>query len=476
MKLDKEIEPLPAGLDAARAPALVARAEVHRAHARASGAARAPGRARRSPCARRARGRRARRVLRHVRRRRRASARGTRSTASAAASRAAARTSTRRSRRSCRCCSDLEPVARNLSDPDTRLDRFFRSLGARRRGGRAGGRGAGGAVREPGHHVHRARQDRAALPPGDDHARARPREEVAIRDFPLQRPFIRNQTALFRELRPGVATLPHSAPILADAFEAGTRGAAEDDPDERGPGRRLRRARRLLGGPARARRASTSSRGCRSSLRPTLRFLTPAQTVCNYATLWFRNAASLLSDGDSNGNWQRFMIVSAPTERGTLVVGPEQRGRPVERAGQRPAGRRTTSTSTRIRTPRRPARRASARRATSATRAAGPCSRTRPATRARAPAARRAAAMRRGARRPLHAVPGGPDRAGPDRDRGLPRLLEGHAVHARRSSSRRRFENAPPIQRKPGRADRRRGRGQGLEGRAGRRRLAGGRR
>jgi hypothetical protein len=37
------------------------------------------------------------------------------------------------------------------------------------------------------------------------------------------------------------------------------------------------------------------------------------QTVCNYATLWFRNVASHLSDGDANGTWQFIQNVSAPT-------------------------------------------------------------------------------------------------------------------------------------------------------------------
>ena len=45
---------------------------------------------------------------------------------------------------------------------------------------------------------------------------------------------------------------------------------------------------------------------------PTVADLKPVQTVCNYVTLWFRNVASLLSEGDSNGTWQRFIIVSAP--------------------------------------------------------------------------------------------------------------------------------------------------------------------
>ncbi|MDX6640546.1 MAG: hypothetical protein QOF12_1557, partial [Solirubrobacteraceae bacterium] len=47
-------------------------------------------------------------------------------------------------------------------------------------------------------------------------------------------------------------------------------------------------------------------------LEPTVRHLVPAQTVCNYVTLWFRNVASLLSEGDTNGTSQRFIIVAAP--------------------------------------------------------------------------------------------------------------------------------------------------------------------
>jgi hypothetical protein len=48
------------------------------------------------------------------------------------------------------------------------------------------------------------------------------------------------------------------------------------------------------------------------SLNPTLSFLTPVQTKCNYVTLWFRNIASLLSEGDRNGTWQRFIIIATP--------------------------------------------------------------------------------------------------------------------------------------------------------------------
>jgi hypothetical protein len=50
-------------------------------------------------------------------------------------------------------------------------------------------------------------------------------------------------------------------------------------------------------------------------LNPTLQFLAPAQTTCNYVALWFRNIASLLSEGDVNGTWQRFIIVTSPHDK-----------------------------------------------------------------------------------------------------------------------------------------------------------------
>ncbi len=59
-------------------------------------------------------------------------------------------------------------------------------------------------------------------------------------------------------------------------------------------------------------RGIQSSTALVKSLDPTLEYLAPAQTVCNYLTLWFRNVSSLLSVGDRNGTWQRFIIVATP--------------------------------------------------------------------------------------------------------------------------------------------------------------------
>jgi hypothetical protein len=225
---------------------------------------------------------------------------------------------------------DLQPVMSNLSDPDTRLDRFFRALA------------------DTASEVAPVAEEQASLfvnldisftalasvarPYIQETISESPRSEaVAIRDFPIQRPFIRNNTAFFRELRPGVATLPHSAPILADAFESGSEVLPRTIPVNEDLADVFDALADFSEDPM-VRQGIDQLTRLASSLRPTLRFLTPTQTVCNYATLWFRNAASHLSDGDTNGTWQRFMVVATPTNAPPLppprIYGPNNEGTP----------------------------------------------------------------------------------------------------------------------------------------------------
>ena len=142
--------------------------------------------------------------------------------------------------------------------------------------------------------------------------RAPRRSQTGITEFPRQRPFLRNSAALFRELQPGAAVLPATAPVLADAFEVG----AVTLPKTPELNRALARVFDSLAEfaedprvPRGVRRLAAVSR----SLRPTLDFLTPVQTRCNYVTLTLRNGSRHLSEGDQNGTWQRFIIVAPPT-------------------------------------------------------------------------------------------------------------------------------------------------------------------
>jgi virulence factor Mce-like protein len=221
---------------------------------------------------------------------------------------------------------DLEPVARNLASPETRLDRFFRALA------------------DTASEVAPVAEQQASLFVNLDTTftslatiarpflqetirESPPSEEVAIEDFPKQRPFIRNNTAFFRELAPGVATLPTSAPILADAFEAGTEVLPKTPPVNRELADVFEALADFSQDPN-VRGGVNQLTRLASSLNPTLKFVTPVQTVCNYGTLWFRNAASLLSEGDGNGNWQRFIVVAAPQNPTTLELGPNNESGP----------------------------------------------------------------------------------------------------------------------------------------------------
>jgi MlaD protein len=209
--------------------------------------------------------------------------------------------------------TNLQPVAANLADPQTGLDRFFVELAD------AAGEAAPVAQQQAELFVNLdvtfTALSSIARPYLQETITEGPlSEQVAIRDFPIQRPFIRNNTAFFRELRPGVATLPASAPVLADAFEAGTAVLPKTPPMNRDLAD-VFDALADFSADQQVRMGIDSLTRLSSSLRPTLRFLTPLQTTCNYATLFFRNAASVLSDGDANGTWQRFVIIPTPEGR-----------------------------------------------------------------------------------------------------------------------------------------------------------------
>jgi ABC-type transporter Mla subunit MlaD len=214
---------------------------------------------------------------------------------------------------------NLYLVTKNLSDPDTRLDNFFRSLGA------TAGQVAPVAEQQASLFVNLDITFSALA----DVARPFIQESIsegpetldeAIEDFPFQRRFLANNEGLFRELRPGVAALRRAGPALADALEIGTPTLRRSQILNRRLIPLFRSLERFANDPQ-VPLGVRDLTALANSLNPTLAFLAPAQTVCNYATLFFRNAASLLSEGDANGTWQRFIVVLAPS-------GPNNEGGP----------------------------------------------------------------------------------------------------------------------------------------------------
>jgi virulence factor Mce-like protein len=213
---------------------------------------------------------------------------------------------------------NLQAVMTNLSDEDTQIGRLFRELA------------------DAAEIVAPAAETQAALfgnlettfaalssvrPELQETISEGPETmDVGIRELPLQRPFLRNSAALARELRPGVAALPSTLPDLADALEFGVSTLRRSPAFNRQVASSFRALQRFAEDPRTA-LGIQRLRDTVASLRPTLRYLTPIQTVCNYPTLWFRNIGNLLSETDGNGTWQRFIIVATPT-------GPNNEGGP----------------------------------------------------------------------------------------------------------------------------------------------------
>jgi phospholipid/cholesterol/gamma-HCH transport system substrate-binding protein len=213
---------------------------------------------------------------------------------------------------------DIIPVARNLSSRETNLPRFISALADTAR------------------IVAPAAESQAELFVNLDITFAALREvapfiqesisegpatlETGIADFPVQRPFLANTEGLFRELQPGARALRTAAPDLADALELGTPVLKRSPAFNRRLASLLTEVQTFSEDPQvpRGIRRLTETM---QTLNPTLQFLAPAQTTCNYIALWFRNIGSLLSEGDANGTWQRFIIVANPQ-------GPNNEGSP----------------------------------------------------------------------------------------------------------------------------------------------------
>jgi hypothetical protein len=65
------------------------------------------------------------------------------------------------------------------------------------------------------------------------------------------------------------------------------------------------------------------------TLGPAIRFIAPAQTVCNYAGLLARNGASIVAGGNGQGTWLRFIVFESPdgpNNEGGVAAAPANDG------------------------------------------------------------------------------------------------------------------------------------------------------
>jgi ABC-type transporter Mla subunit MlaD len=202
----------------------------------------------------------------------------------------------------------LEPVARNLASPHTDLGGFFRGLEAFA-SALAPVAGTNATLFANLDGTFRALASVSTPFLQQTISNTPPLFQAVIADAPATRPFLTDTAALFSELRPGFATLPQTAPVLADAFAAGARNL----PGTTALNRQLVSLSQHLqsyGQNPAVQQGLDRLTLTASSLKAPLQFLTPVQSSCNYVTLFLRNLASVLSENTSSGTSLRFSIVA----------------------------------------------------------------------------------------------------------------------------------------------------------------------
>ena len=204
----------------------------------------------------------------------------------------------------------LEPVMANLAAPDTGLGTFVSSLSAT------------AAEVAPVAEVQgqlfvdldatfRAIADVARPFIQESIARSPETEQTAIETLPRIRPFLANTAVLFSELRPGFHAFAPVSKLAAQAVSNGVKALrlapafnAQLDPTAQS-------LLNLANDPSSVRGVQDLT-NFNNVLGPPLAFITPAQSVCNYATLLLKNLASSVTFGDGLGTNQRAIVLQPP--------------------------------------------------------------------------------------------------------------------------------------------------------------------
>jgi virulence factor Mce-like protein len=204
---------------------------------------------------------------------------------------------------------DLPPVMRTLANPDTQLNRLVSETGDVTRilaplsdtfaRGFSGMADTFGAIsRDP-----QALRDAIAATPAT--------LDEGISSLPDTRPFLSRLANISDEVRGTARELRRSLPPVNRALAAGTpvlRRTPEFTDDLQGTLRALRDL-------AKAPTTDMTLAGLTSTMKtlnPTLRYVGPHVTVCNYFTYFFSFLADHISDEDATGTVQRIQIKMAP--------------------------------------------------------------------------------------------------------------------------------------------------------------------
>jgi virulence factor Mce-like protein len=205
--------------------------------------------------------------------------------------------------------TNLKPVARVLTDPATRLERFFPALG------RTAEIVAPVAEQQAELFTNMAitfgalSEDPQALK--DTISSGPPTLEEGTPALREQRPFLADFADLNEKLVPGVRALRHALPTLNSALVVGRPVLEDTPPINKKLGGVFTELRNLVRQP----QTKTSLLRLRETFdqaAPAAQFIAPFQTVCNYFGYWTTFFPEHLSQRDDVGYTQRVSIIGVP--------------------------------------------------------------------------------------------------------------------------------------------------------------------
>jgi virulence factor Mce-like protein len=130
-------------------------------------------------------------------------------------------------------------------------------------------------------------------------------------DLPQIRPFLKDSARFFTALKPGAVALRETSPIIAESLHAGV-PVLNSTPvlnNQLPPTAEALLAFQQAPGTITGLELLTDTN---QTLKPSLQFITPAQTTCSYLTLTFRQLSKATSQGNSNGKWLNFISFPPP--------------------------------------------------------------------------------------------------------------------------------------------------------------------
>jgi virulence factor Mce-like protein len=195
----------------------------------------------------------------------------------------------------------LTPVMRNLADPRTQLNEFFKQIGA------ASAQVAPVARVQAQMFADQAKTF-AAIVHCPDCLRATiektpPTEDVSIRSFRVQQPFLANFTDLSRRLQPAAKVLPVALPKLNRALAVGTPVVRSSVTLNDETAKVFNALDDLVANPNTL-LALRDARDTISVLRPFVNYVAPYQTVCNYGNYFFTGLSGDVGFTTANGTAQ----------------------------------------------------------------------------------------------------------------------------------------------------------------------------